>query len=372
MRKEAKMLLERSTDSLVLSIEKFNCPWDRGRQEITLLLLDRAFELLLKAAIIHKGSKIRGLGEKETFGHDKCVRVCLSDKKVQCLTSEQAVTIQIINSLRDAAQHYMLQVSEQQLYLYAQAGLTLYADLLNSVFGASLADHLPDRVLPASTRPPRDLHSVVKAEFEDVKALVAPGSRKHLEARAKLRPLAVIEASLNGVRSQPSESELEKVVTRIKSGDSWHQIFPGVATLGIATEATDTIGVAIRLTKKEGQPVVLVQEGTPGATTVAVKRVNETDYYSLGLKDLAAKVGLNQSRALALVRHLGIQDRDDSFKVIAVGGQAFKRYSRVALDAAREALKTVDMNKVWEMNRPSVKQTKGVRRAVRSTRDRLM
>ena len=356
MRKEAKMLLERSTDSLVLSIEKFNCPWDRGRQEITLLLLDRAFELLLKAAIVHKGGRIRGPGEKETFGHDKCVRVCLSDKQVQCLTSEQAVTIQIINSLRDAAQHYMLQVSEQQLYLYAQAGLTLYADLLESVFQSTLADHLPDRVLPASTRPPRDLHAMVKAEFEDVKSLVAPGSRRHLEARAKLRALAVIEASLNGERSQPGETELEKVVTRIKAGDSWQKIFPGVASLGITSEATNTVGVAIRLTKKEGQPVILVREGTPGATTVAVKRVNETDYYSLGLKDLADKIGLNQTRALALVRHLGLQDRDDSFKAIKVGGQTFKRYSRVALELSKEALETVDMDKVWEANRPSNKR----------------
>jgi hypothetical protein len=76
MKREARMLLVRSLDSLVLSVERFNCPWDRGRQEVMLLLLDRAFELLMKAAILHKGGKIRGKGEKETIGHDKCVRVC--------------------------------------------------------------------------------------------------------------------------------------------------------------------------------------------------------------------------------------------------------------------------------------------------------
>jgi hypothetical protein len=113
------MLLERSLDSLVLSVERFNCPWDRGRQEVMLLLLDRAFELLMKAAILHRGGRIRERGQRETFGHDKCVRVCLSDEKAKCLSTEQALTIQIVNSLRDAAQHYMLEVSEQQLYLYA-------------------------------------------------------------------------------------------------------------------------------------------------------------------------------------------------------------------------------------------------------------
>lgn len=353
MRKEAKVLLERSTDSLVLAIERFNSPWDRGRQEVTLLLLDRAFELLLKAAILHKGGKIREKGEKETFGHDKCVRVCLSDRKVLCISSEQALTIQVINSLRDAAQHYMLEVSEEQLYLYAQAGLTLFADLLSSVFGASLRDHVPARVLPVSTRPPRDLHAIVKAEFDDVKGLVAPGSRKHLEARAKLRAIAVIEASLNGVRSQPGETELEAVVTRIKNGDSWQDLFPGVACLGLTTETSETIGVAIRITKKEGQPVLLVPEGTPGATTVSVKRVNELDYYSMGLTQLATKLDLTQSRALALIRHLGLQDRDDSFKIITLGSSTFKRYSKTALDVAKQALLTVDMDKVWMLHKPS-------------------
>lgn len=352
------MLLDRATDSLVLAVEKFNCPWDRGRQEVTLLLLDRSFELLLKAAILHRGGRIRDPGEKETFGHDRCVRVCLSERQVQCLTEEQALTIQVINSLRDAAQHYMLHVSEQQLYVYAQAGVTLFADLLKSVFGHVLADHVSERVLPVSTRPPTDLHSVVSAEFDDVKSLVAPRTRKHLEARAKLRGLAVVEASLNGVRSQPGEAELERLVARVRAGRTWQEIFPGVASLAMSTEVTNTVGVAIRLTKKEGEPVHLVPVGTPGATVVSVKRVNELDHYSLGLNDLAAKVGLNATRTLALVRHLGLQDKPEAFKTITVGTQKFKRYSKSALDALKEALKTVDMDKVWRLNKPTAKKGK--------------
>src|SRR5688500_3845441 len=101
----------------------------------------------------------------------------------------------------------MLEVSEQQLYLYAQAGLTLYGDLVKQVFGSELSEHLPERVLTVSIKPPKELHSVVKAEFDDIKALEAPGTRKHLEAKAKLRGLAVIEASLNCVRSQPGDGE---------------------------------------------------------------------------------------------------------------------------------------------------------------------
>jgi hypothetical protein len=203
----------------------------------------------------------------------------------------------------------------------------------------------------------------VKAEFEDVKFLVAPGSRRHLEARTKLRALAVIEASLNGVRSQPGDAELETIIERISGGDSWQRLFPGVASLGLSTESTNTVGVAIRLTKREGRPVVLVPEGTPGATTVAIKRVNELDYYSLGLKDLANKIGLSQPRTLALVRHLGLQDRTDCFKAISVGGVTFKRYSKVALQVAKEALETLDMDKVWLLNSPSAREAISVQPA---------
>ena len=353
MKKEARLLLERSLDSLVLSVERYNCPWDRGRQEVMLLLLDRAFELLLKAAILHKGGRIRESGEKETFGHEKCVRVCLSDDRIKCLTNEQALTIQIVNSLRDAAQHYMLEVSEQQLYLYAQAGVTLYSDVLTSVFGGSLRDHVPDRVLPVCTMPPQDLHTMVRAEFAEIKIMVQPKSRRMLQARAKIRALAVIEASLNGIRSQPGEGELNGLLAKVRAGSTWNALFPGVASLELSTEAPHGIPVAIRITKKEGQPVHLVPEGTPGAAIVSVKRVNELDYYSLGLRDLAEKTKLTQSRALALIRHLGLQNSTEYFKSIQVGKSVFKRYSQPALVAIHDALKTVDLGKVWELHKPT-------------------
>jgi len=57
VRQHARVLLETSLDSLVLAIQHFNRPWDRGRKEAVLILIDRAFELLLKSAILHKGGQ---------------------------------------------------------------------------------------------------------------------------------------------------------------------------------------------------------------------------------------------------------------------------------------------------------------------------
>ncbi|MCR6489830.1 hypothetical protein M8542_44165 [Amycolatopsis sp. OK19-0408] len=80
---------------------------------------------MLKAAILHRGGWIRDPGEKSTIGFDQCVRRALSTGKIQFLSEEQALTLQSINGLRDAAQHHLLDIGEGQLYLQAQSGITL-------------------------------------------------------------------------------------------------------------------------------------------------------------------------------------------------------------------------------------------------------
>lgn len=158
--------------------------------------------------------------------------------------------------------------------------MTLYKDLMKRVYNDELKSHIPERVLPSSTMPPTDLHSMIEADFRQIKALIAPGSRKQIDAKAKLKSLALVEASLSGVRSQPSEYEINKLVREIRGGKSWKSLFPGIASLQLDTKGTG-INVDIRITKKTGDPVHLVREGTPGATVLAVKRVNELDYDSM-------------------------------------------------------------------------------------------
>lgn len=351
MRKQSKILFRKSIDSLILSIEHFNRPWDCGRVEACLILLDRAFELLLKAIIIHRGGRIREPRAKETIGFEKSLRICVTQDPIRCLSEEEALTIQIINSLRDAAQHYLVDVSEQQLYLYTQAGVTLYTELIEKVFQSKLYDYLPERVLPVSTSPPQDLHVLVASEFQTIKDLVKPGARKNIQAREKLRSLAIVEASLGGVRSQPSESELGKMLKEVRTGKTWKEVFPGIASLQLSSEGTG-LSFSVKLTKNEGEPVRLVPEGTPGATLVAIKRVNELGFYSLGLKDLASKLGLGTGKTLALVRHFKMQEREDHFKEIVVGKTCHKRYSMNALDFLKKELPKLDMTEIWERNRP--------------------
>ena len=203
---------------MTLSVEIFNRPSNRGRVEGVLIFLDHSFEMLLKAAILHKGGKIREKRAKSTIGFDACVRKGVSDGGIKFLTEEQALTLQAINSLRDAAQHHLLDISEQHLYMHAQSGITLFRDLYANVFGLNLRDTVPERVLPISSTPPCDLVTLFEQEVTAVRELLKPNKRKHIEAITKLRSLAILNQSLLGETVQPGQGELKKIAQQIAKG----------------------------------------------------------------------------------------------------------------------------------------------------------
>ena len=100
MKRESRLLFTKAVDSLVLSIEHYNRSWDQGRVDAVLILLDHAFEMLLKAATLHRGGTIRKPREKPTIGFDECLREALSDGLVRFLKQEQVLQLQGINTLR--------------------------------------------------------------------------------------------------------------------------------------------------------------------------------------------------------------------------------------------------------------------------------
>ena len=168
------------------------------------------------------------------------------------------------------------------------------------------------------------------------------------------KTLAIMEGAIQGEKVQPGESELRKLAQRIAAGQQWDRIFPGVASVNLTTDGTG-FNVELRITKKEGIPVQLVAEGTPGASVVAIKRVNELDYYSLGRDPLAEKVGLSGPRTTALIKHLKLQENSDYFKQITIGRVKFNRYSQKAITRLQDALASVDMDEVWNRYAPGKK-----------------
>jgi len=350
MKREPKLLLAKACDSLVLSIELFNRPNDRGRVSSTLIQLDHAFEMLLKAAILHRGGRIRENRAKETIGFDACVRRALSDGRIKFLTDEQALVLQTINGLRDAAQHHLLDISEGQLYVHVQSGVTLFRDLLKSVFKQELVTHLPTRVLPVSTSPPTTLATLFESEVDEIKKLLRPGTRRQIEAMARSRPLAILDATIQGEKGHPSDAELRRIGKEVVSGGSWADAFKGASAVELVANGAGP-SLSLRLSKKEGIPIQLVAEGTPGSSVVAVKRINELDFYSFGAKQLAEKLGISMPKALSVVEHCDARGMADCYKEFKLGSQLHKRYSPKALEVIRDTLKTESLDSIWKRQR---------------------
>lgn len=346
MKREVRLLQQKAVNALVLAVEHFNRPHDIGRPEAVLILLDHGFEMLLKAGLLHRGGAIRDSGEAHTIGFATCVRRAVSTASVAFLSEEQALTLQSINGLRDAAQHHLLDISEAQLHLHAQAGVTLFADVYQAVFDQSLGGQLTRRVLPVSTELPRDLDFLVDREIDVIRELVKPGRRRRVEASAKLRTLCLMEAATAG-ETEVDDREVDRTLDLLADGRDWKECFPGIASLQLSTEG-EGLAFSIRIVKKEGVPIHLVPEGTAGASVVAVKRVNELDYYSLGRDDVARQCGLSPPRTTAVIRALGLRDDLTYFKSISIGKMRVDRYSNAAVKKIREALVSgLDVEEAW-------------------------
>jgi hypothetical protein len=347
MKREARLLLSKGLASLILSVESFNKADDLGRTSTVLILLDHAFEMLLKAAILHRGGRIREKRARETIGFDACVRRALSDGDIKFLSDEQVLTLQTINGLRDAAQHHLIDVAEEQLYLHAQSGVTLFGDILKKVFEETLAERLPARVLPISTMAPVDLQTLFAKETSEVQKLLRPGTRRTTEGYARLRPLAILDATIRGEKLQPSTGELRSKAKELTGGKSWQDVFRGAASITFSKDGGGHT-VNLRIVKKEGIPVQLVPEGTPGASVVAIKRVDELGFYNLGRDQLAGHLKLSGSKATAAIWCFDIQKDPDCFKDVIFGKTSFKRYSQRAIEKIQEGLAVKPIEAVWE------------------------
>jgi hypothetical protein len=89
-----------------------------------------------------------------------------------------------------------------------------------------------------STSPPQDIDLLLDQEFTSITALIAPGSRRLSEAKARLRPVAILDAATVGSDHQPTEKELDQHVGALRGGATWRDLFPGVAAIQLDTSGT--------------------------------------------------------------------------------------------------------------------------------------
>jgi hypothetical protein len=349
MQRDARLLKGKAVSSLRRCARAFNDFDDDGRTTTVLLHLQHAFEMLLKAALVESKVRLFDKAKGRSISFEKCVRLAPEHLR---LTDAQCGLLRAIDAVRDDEQHYFGDLSEGLLYAHIRGGVTLFADLLDSAFGEKLADHLPTRVLPISTDPPADIDVLIDEQYEQIKKLLGPGTRRRTEARANIRALLAMEAHV-AEDVLVTEKDVNRVERAIKGGKKLPEVFPRLQDITTVMEGTG-VNLTVRFSKREGAPVRFVAADDP-REAAAVREVDLERKYHISARELAERLDLSQPRALALRRHLSLDENEDYRHEFVFDSQRIPRYSDAALQHMREALDTADMEQVWHTHRPRKK-----------------
>lgn len=359
LKKNVAPLLRCAIESLTLSIELFNRPAEIARRHGVLILLQHAFEMLLKAGILQRTGSIHDVGQCYTYGFDKCLNI--ASEKLGILKRDERQTLLILDAQRDHAAHYYIEVSEDVLYVHAQSSVTLFDELLSRTFARSLANYLPSRILPVSTRPPSNLVVLLTNELAEVDQLLAVGTRQGTQAAARLRTiLAFTVGSREGVERIP-ENEIEMAIAKRRKNQEWSVILPELAQLKLSTDGNG-IPISMRISKDAKIAVRVAKPGDPIDGTLLKQEINPWDVFTMSRDDLAKKIGISGPKTHALIYELNIQADPDCYRELKRKSQIFKAYSMKALDQLRQAKDGLNLDEIWDRQKHRLTSTGGCHR----------
>ncbi len=344
-KKNVGPLLDRSIESLTLAIEIFNRPSEIARTHAVLILLQHAFELLLKAWILTQTGRIHDADGRYSYTFARCLTIATEELKT--LTSDERSTLAILDAQRDQAAHYYVEVSEDLLYVHAQSAVTLFEKLLCKMFSISLESRIPARILPVSSRPPRDLVALFDLELAEVDRLLELGKRRGAKAAARLRSVLAFATGARAGSDRVSEHELSTAMKRRRHGEAWDLILPEVTQLRLSTDGSG-IPISMRISKDASLAVRVAKPGEEVVGTLLKQEVNVWDKFNMTRNDLAEKLELSGPRTHALIYELGIQDDPECYRELRRKRQTFKGYSLKALDRLRQAKASLDLDEVWQ------------------------
>lgn len=337
------MLHDKAVASITVATTAFNSPVDTGRVTQVLLNLQHAFEMLLKAALVQNGVKVFDEKSGRSVGFEKCLGYAATHPNVM-LSESDAGTLRTIDAMRDDEQHWFNEVSEQLLYRYARAGVTLFDELLASAFDEHLADHLPERVLPISTDAPKELTLLLDEEFRQIQDLLKPGRRARDRARAKIRTLLAMEAH-EDAETQVSNRDVARVERGILAGKERGDVFPKLEGLGTEVRGTG-VNVTVHFSKRnKGAPVRYITDDSEEAA--GIREVDLQRKFHRSAPALADALSVTLPRSLAVRRHLGIDADTDCYHDFVFGSTKHRAYSDNAFTRMREAMTVLDMPAVW-------------------------
>lgn len=333
------MFKDVAIESLTLSIELFNRPSAVAREHAVMMMLAHGFEMLLKAAIFQTRQTVRDKGEDLSHSLKRCIAICVDDLRI--VDVDERALLLAIKQDRDCATHDVISMSDDMLWLHMRGGITIFRRFLSDVFGEDLEELLPGRVIPVSAAPPSDLTHLVNSELAALAELLEPGRRRGAEANARLRPLLSLDGGATGRSDQPTEAEVNAAAKKLREGQAWQSVLPGLASLSLAAPApgADAQEVVLRLGKDSDG--VAVRRARPGETgALAYRGVSPFEEFGIKLSEFGEKLSLTRTEGYALIHVLNLKGDERAYflKLTSSGNVRFQGLSSRALEVAKAAL----------------------------------
>ena len=166
-----------------------------------------------------------------------------------------------------------------------------------------------------------------------------------MRVEAKLRCLLAIDRALEGQPTHVPTTELEAAMKSVNESQTWNEVFTGISRVRMTADGSG-VGIALTISKNEGIPVRVVRDGEQEDATIAVRKINNTDTYCYGAKELSKRLKLDLYKTLALIWKLNVQKDKDCFAELAVRKAKFKMYSQKAITLIRTELPNLDLEAV--------------------------
>ena len=87
---------------------------------------------------------------------------------------------------------------------------------------------------------------------------------------------------------------------------------------------------------------------------MAVKRVNELGFYTLGRDQLAQKLKISGPKTTAAIWFADVKNDPEAYKQITIGKSKFDRYSEKALIRLQLCLEQNSVDDIWQKYRDAV------------------
>lgn len=342
LKREANTLKVKAIASLKRGLEAFNNHDDDGRPETVLLMLQHASEMLTKALLVQKGQNVFDKEKGTSIGIEKALNIAQSKG---WMSAAQAGAVRVIDAMRDQAQHWMIVVPEDALYINSRALITVLDEILTEHFQDTLADNLPIRVLPLSTQPLPDFLMLVNREYAQIRELLAPGRRARDEARGRITALLAMEAHVSE-EVAVSKRDLDRIEEAIKNDTPVEQVFPRLMTLATNIEGEGPT-IRVRITRAADAPAVRFVSGDDPEGAAAIRDVDLQKKYHWSPSALAEKLELTINKAKAVRDFLRIDEDPANVMVFEFGSQKHPRYSDNALRALRDAITPALVEEAW-------------------------